>query len=415
MVDLGSLPPEITSAMIYSGPGSSSMMAAASAWNGLAAELNSAALGYDKVLTALSSEEWMGPASASMVSAAQPYVTWMATTATQAEEAAARAQAAAGAYETALASVVPPPLIALNRANLVQAQQYNVLGLNNGVIAQLEAQYSEFWAQNAAAMYSYAGQSAAAAKVTPYTSAPTIVNPAASANQGAAVAAAQAGPAASLQQTLQGYLKQFQGALALLASPSGTAKLVSQAGTQFPSITEAWFLLTGQTILPTSIGSMLNGVQPYASYFYNVEGLPYFSVGMGNFGTQIAKSSGLLTAPAAAAAAAVPKALPSLGGLLGGGGAIAKTAGAVGELGGAGSLGKLTVPASWVSATAGASHAAPQLVSTVSAAPEAAAGAGGPGSLLGGLPLAGAGSGAAGAGPRYGFKPTVMARPPLGG
>ena len=157
MVDLGSLPPEVTSALIYSGPGSSSMMAAASAWNGLAAELNAAALGYDKVLTTLSSEEWMGPASASMVSAAQPYVTWMATTATQAEQAATQAQAAAGAYETVLASVVPPPLIALNRATLVQAQQTNVLGLNNGVIAQLEAQYSEFWAQNAAAMYSYAG------------------------------------------------------------------------------------------------------------------------------------------------------------------------------------------------------------------------------------------------------------------
>lgn len=42
--------------------------------------------------------------------------------------------------------------------------------------------------------------------------------------------------------------------------------------------------------------------------------------------------------------------------------------------------------------------------------------AGGPGNLLGGMPLAGVGSGAAnGAGPRYGFRPTVMARPPLGG
>jgi len=411
MVDLGSLPPEVTSALIYSGPGSSSLMAAASAWNGLAAELNSAALGYDKVVTALSSEEWMGPASASMVSAVQPYVTWMSTTAAQAEDAASQAQAAAAAYETVLASVVPPPLIALNRTELMRAQQTNVLGLNNGVIAQLEAQYSEFWAQNAAAMYSYAGQSAAAAKVTPYTNAPTIVNPAASANQGAAVAAAQAGPAASLQQTLQGYLKQIQTALAALSSPTSTAKLISQAGTKYPGLTQAWYLLTGQTILPVSVGTALNGISPYTGFFYNTEGLPYFSVGMGNFGTQIAKSSGWLNAPAQAAAA-VPKALPSLGGLLGGGGAIAKAASAVGELGGAGSIGKLTVPATWAGATAGVSHAAPQLVSTVSAAPEAAANSG---NLLGGMPLAGVGSGAAGNGPRYGFKPTVMARPPLGG
>jgi len=34
---------------------------------------------------------------------------------------------------------------------------------------------------------------------------------------------------------------------------------------------------------------------------------------------------------------------------------------------------------------------------------------------LGGLPLAGVGSGAAGAGPKYGFRPTIMARPPFAG
>ena len=91
-IDLGALPPEVTSAMIYAGPGSSSLVAAASAWNGLAAELNSAALGYDQVITALSSEEWLGPVSASMAAAVQPYVTWMSTTAGQAEEAAGQAR-----------------------------------------------------------------------------------------------------------------------------------------------------------------------------------------------------------------------------------------------------------------------------------------------------------------------------------
>ena len=154
MVDLGSLPPEVSSGLIYSGPGSSSMMAAASAWNGLAAELNSAALGYDKVVTTLIGDEWLGPASASMAASVQPYITWMTTTATQVEQAAIQAQSAAAHFENVLREVVPPPLIAANRMELVQAQQTNVLGLNNGVIAQLEAQYSEFWAQNAAALYS---------------------------------------------------------------------------------------------------------------------------------------------------------------------------------------------------------------------------------------------------------------------
>ena len=91
MLDLGALPPEVTSARMYSGPGSSSLTAAASAWNAVAAELASTALGYDNVVTQLSSEEWLGPASAAMVAAVQPYVSWMTTTAAQAEQAATQA------------------------------------------------------------------------------------------------------------------------------------------------------------------------------------------------------------------------------------------------------------------------------------------------------------------------------------
>jgi PPE-repeat protein len=410
--DLGSLPPEISSALIYAGPGSSSLMAAASAWNGLAAELSSAATAYDTVVTQLASEEWLGPASAAMASAAQPYAQWMATTAGQAEEAAAQAQSAAAAYETVLASVVPPPLIALNRTELSQAMATNVLGQNNGIIAQLESQYQEFWAQNAAALYNYAGQSAAATQVTPFQSAPTVANPAATATQAAATTAAASTPAASLQQTLQGFLTQFQQQLAQLAGPFASPATTGQATSAFsganPLLQEAWFLISGQTVLPSNIGTFLGGYSNYASFFYNTEGLPYFSIGMGNNFVQIAKTTGALTGPAAAAAA-VPKGLPGLGGLLGGGGAVHPAA----AIGGAGSIGKLSVPATWAGAVAPSGHVAPQLVSTVSAAPEAA---GSPGNLLGGMPLAGAGSGTAGgAGPRYGFRPTVMARPPLGG
>ena len=83
-------------------------------------------------------------------------------------------------------------------------------------------------------------------------------------------------------------------------------KLLGQFGTNNPWLTEVWFLLTGQTVLPTNLGTLINGYSPYASLFYNTEGLPYFSTGMSNTFTQIAKSTGLLNAPAAAAAA-VPK------------------------------------------------------------------------------------------------------------
>jgi PPE-repeat protein len=145
--------------------------------------------------------------------------------------------------------------------------------------------------------------------------------------------------------------------------------------------------------------------------FYNTEGLPYFSVGMGNFGTQIAKSAGMLGG--ALPAAVPPPALGGLGGLgaaLGGGAAHSVSA----ISGGAGSIGKLAVPASWAGATPQAAPQGVQLVSSVSAAPEAGAGSG---NLLGGMPLAGGGRGGGlgGFGPRYGFKPTVMPRPPSAG
>lgn len=413
MIDFGAIPPEINSARMYSGPGSSSLMAAASAWNGLAAELNSTALGYDKVVTALSSEEWLGPASASMAQAVQPYVAWMSTTAAQAEQAAAQARAAAAAYESALAATVPPPLVAANRTETAQAIATNVLGQNTGIIAQLEAQYAQMWAQDATAMYTYAAQSSTASKVTPYKNAPAIANPAAQSLQTAATTTAAGGSATN---NLQNLISSLPSQLQSLASPSG---LANQLGSN-NALTELWFLISGQSVLPNNIGTFVQGYNNYSALWYNTEGLPYFSVGMGNFGIQIAKTTGALggVAPAAAGAAKSLPGLGGLGGLLGGGGGVAAhAASATASMGNAASIGgKLAVPVSWSGATAPLAHTPAQLVSTVSAAPEAAAGAGGPGNLLGGMPLAGAGAGSGvGSGPRYGFRPVVMARPPFAG
>ena len=72
MLDFGWLPPEINSGRMYAGPGSASMMAAAGAWDGLAAELAVAASGYRSVISELTSAYWMGPVSASMMAAATP-------------------------------------------------------------------------------------------------------------------------------------------------------------------------------------------------------------------------------------------------------------------------------------------------------------------------------------------------------
>jgi PPE-repeat protein len=404
MVDYGALTPEVNSARMYAGPGSSSLQAAASAWNGLAAELQSAAQGYETVITQLSSDEWTGAASASMASAAQPYVSWMNTTAAQAEQAATQARAAAAAHEQAFAATVPPPLIAANRAQTAAAVQTNVFGQNTPLIAQLEAQYGEMWAQDSAAMYGYAGQSAAATQVTPFTSPAATTNPAATATQAAVVGSVTGHSAATSSQTiLQELTSSMPTSLQSLASPTSAAST-----TPFQNL---WSFLFGTTTISTNLSALVTSYSPYAALFYNTEGLPYFSVGMGNFGTQIAKSAGMLGG--AAPAAVPPPALGGLGGLgaaLGGGGAHSVSA----ISGGAGAVGKLAVPASWAGATPQAAPHGVQLVSSVSAAPEAA-GAGN-GNLLGGMPLAGGKAGGLGGfGPRYGFKPTVMPRPPSAG
>lgn len=403
MIDFGALPPEVNSARLYAGAGSTSLTTAASAWNALAAELQAAALGYENVVTQLSSEGWLGPASASMAAAVQPYVDWMSTTAAQAEQAASQASAAAAAFEQAFASVVPPPLIAANRATLAQAMATNVLGQNSGVIAQLEAQYAQMWAQDATAMYTYAGQSATASKVTPYTAAPQIADPSASAKQSAATATAAGTSAGTAQNTLQQAITSTPNQLQSLASPTTNA-----ATTATNPFSEIWFLLTGQTASPTNLGAIINGYAPYAGFFYNTEGLPYFSVGMGNSFVQIAKSAGILGGAAPAAAKAATGAAQGLGGLGaalgGGGGHVAAGLGAGAHVAG------LSVPQSWPGAVA------PSVAKPISAVPVSeviTAPDSGAGNLVGGVPASGVGGSVrgAGAGPRYGFKPTVMARP----
>jgi PPE-repeat protein len=176
VLDFGALAPEINSARMYAGPGAGSMLGAASAWQSLADELNSAAANYGSVIATLTSGPWTGPSSAAMAAAVAPYVTWLSATGEQAGETAAQATAAAGAYETAYAATVPPMVIAANRSLLAMLVATNFLGQNTPAIAATEAHYGEMWAQDAAAMYGYAGASATAAQVTPFATPPQTTN-----------------------------------------------------------------------------------------------------------------------------------------------------------------------------------------------------------------------------------------------
>jgi PPE-repeat protein len=397
MLDFGALPPEINSGLMYAGAGSASMMGAASEWNTLAAELNSAAVAYGRVVNTLSSEEWLGQASASMAEAVTPYVEWMRTTAAAAEHAASQAMSAAAAFETAHATIVPPPVIAANRVNLAQLLSTNVLGQNTAAIAALEAQYGEMWATDSATMYNYAGRSVNTSAVKPFTSAPHMTNPAGTAHQTASVTAATGTSAGTAQNTLHSRMSKITSALGKLSTGMQAAEPaddpVKDALTSGPL---GW------------LGDIFTFYAPFSTTFYNTEGLPFFSVGIANTFVAIAKSTGALGGAATVAAPAVV-APPAGGlGLAGGGASVA------GALGNAASVGRLSVPPVWGENTLGEPHHGPVLppVSNIREAPDARAG-----NVFGGMPLTGAGAGAGGAGrgPRYGVRPTVIPRPPAAG
>lgn len=177
-MNFAALPPEINSGLMYAGAGSGPMLAAATAWSGLAAELHTAAAGYESVVAELTSAAWSGPSSAAMAASATPFVVWLNTTAGQAEKTALQAKAAVAAYEAAFALTVPPPVIAANRAQLMTLLATNVLGQNAAAIAATEAQYGEMWAQDATAMYSYSALSTTARELEPCQPPPQTSNPA---------------------------------------------------------------------------------------------------------------------------------------------------------------------------------------------------------------------------------------------
>lgn len=175
-MDFGSLPPEINSGLMYTGAGAAPMLAAAEAWDALATELDLTATGYASVLSELTGVAWTGPSAAMMASAAAPYVEWLQTSSALAERTAMQARSAAAAYEVAFAATVPPPVIAANRAMLAALVATNFFGQNTPAIMATEAHYAEMWAQDAAAMYTYADASTSARALTPFREPPLTTN-----------------------------------------------------------------------------------------------------------------------------------------------------------------------------------------------------------------------------------------------
>jgi PPE-repeat protein len=361
-MDFGVLPPEINSGRMYAGPGSGPMLAAAAAWDGLAAQLRSTADSYSSVISGLTAE-WQGPSSAAMAAAAAPYAAWMSATAAQAEQTATQARAAAAAYETAFVATVPPPVIAANRAQLASLVATNIFGQNMPAIAATEAQYADMWAQDAAAMYGYAGQSATASQVTPFTSPPQTTDPGGPAAQFATIAQAAGTSAGTSAQSM---LSQPMSAV-----PSSLQSLAAPAAADPPSLQT---LL--DSLLPLLIGfELFEATGPTSLISRNALVSSTFGFGLAARGFQ----TGELPVPL------VPGILfPPVAGPGGAGPAVSAMSAGLGR---AGLVGALSVPPSWAAATPAVRLAATVLQGTSPAAAPLVAAAS-QGGLLGQMALA---------------------------
>jgi PPE-repeat protein len=407
-VDFAQLPPEINSALMYSGPGPGPMLAAASAWETLASELHSTACSYDSLISGLTDGPWQGPAAASMAAAAVPQATWLRATAELAEQAAVQAVAAVAAYEAAFAATVPPPEIEANRTLLMTLLATNVLGQNTAAIAATEAQYAEMWSLDAAAMYSYAAASAEAAALPPFNAASASADAAGPARQAAAVAQAIATSESSSAQQLA-------------AVPETLSSLAGGTNTP-PWLTNPLGALAGFTWTPNGDGIVVGGVlgdllegltgsatldasTPFDAFIRLISPTRLFTTAFKDIqGLAQAMMPKAAEGVAKAAEAVLPAAIPAAG------------VSAIGAtIGNAGSVGGLSVPAAW----AGAGPTAAPITVALN-------GIGGPAGAVpaangvGGLPVMPVGAGGRGTAahlvaPRYGFKPTVMTQPPAAG
>ncbi|HEY0225002.1 MAG TPA: PPE family protein, partial [Mycobacterium sp.] len=303
-MDYGLRPPEINSGLIYTGPGSGPLLAAAASWDAAAAQLESTAAGYSSQISGLAGQVWFGPSSIRMAAAATPYIAWLQTVAAQAAQTSAQAYAAAAAYEAAFAATVPPPVIAANRAQLFALIATNFFGQNSPAIAVTEAQYAAYWAQDAAAMYGYAvASSSATSTLTSYNEPPRTTNQAGQADQTRALAQTTANTTSSHTQSLAQLADPtLQPGNTITLEPGGVANLNAGVSVQVPAGFPAGFASANGVTVDvtqgsTTLGSGVITLGP-GGYFYT-SGVTTFTVQSGTIYTSPGTAASLTVTEAA--------------------------------------------------------------------------------------------------------------------